>query len=170
MVAFTSLFDSLISIAAIVFGALVAYWVIVFFSEKLRRLLNHALVSSKGPDPRVRTLCTMVRMIGGVALLFIAGSLILAQLRIDISGLLTGAGILGLVFTFSVQALLRDVVSGVFILTESQYRPGDVVTLNDVSGTVERVTLRTTVLRGASSTRILIPNGEIKIVRVHEKK
>jgi small conductance mechanosensitive channel len=81
-----------------------------------------------------------------------------------IGPMLAGAGIVGLAFGFGGQYLIRDVIAGLFIILENQYRIGDVVELGTVSGTVEDVSLRRTVLRDLDGTVHYVPNGEIKTV------
>lgn len=168
MIDITQILGKLVSILMILVFSLLAYWLVVFFSHKGRRLAQKARSSVRRDDPRVATVAAMIRIAGGTVILFISGSLILRELKIDIAPLLTGAGIFGLIITFSVQTLLRDIVAGVFILFESQYGPGMRVTLNEHHGIVERMSLRTTVLRDAKGNILYIPNGAITIVKVAE--
>lgn len=88
--------------------------------------------------------------------------MILQTLDINIMPVLTGAGILGLAVGFGAQTLVKDVISGFFMLVEDQVRVGDVAVLNGTGGTVEEINLRTTVLRDAEGVVYVIPNGEIK--------
>lgn len=90
--------------------------------------------------------------------------LLLAEIGIDIAPLLAGAGIAGVALGFGAQSMVKDFLAGVFILMENQYRVGDVIEINQtVSGLVEVVTLRATVLRDLDGMVHHIPNGEIKI-------
>jgi small-conductance mechanosensitive channel len=90
--------------------------------------------------------------------------LLLAEVGIDIAPLLAGAGIAGVALGFGAQSMVRDFLSGVFILMENQYRVGDVIEINQtVSGQVEMVTLRATVLRDLDGMVHHIPNGQINI-------
>jgi len=75
---------------------------------------------------------------------------------------LAGAGIVGLAFGFGGQYLIRDVIAGLFIILENQYRIGDVVELGAVSGMVEDISLRRTVLRDLDGTVHYVPHGEVK--------
>jgi len=89
---------------------------------------------------------------------------LLAEFGLDLAPLLAGAGIVGVALGFGAQSLVRDYLSGLYVLIENQYRVGDVVRLNDqVSGVVERITLRQTVLRDLDGMQHHIPNGEIKL-------
>lgn len=90
--------------------------------------------------------------------------LVLDALTVDISPILGGAAIFGLAISFGSQSLVKDVVSGFFILLENQYAVGDVVSINGQSGTVEKITLRRTVLRDMKGQVHNITNGSISAV------
>jgi small conductance mechanosensitive channel len=90
--------------------------------------------------------------------------MVLATLGVDIGPLLASAGIAGLAIGLGAQTLIRDVISGFFIIFENQYSIGDVVAINAFSGTVEEVGLRRTVLRSIDGAMIIIPNGDIRSV------
>jgi len=108
----------------------------------------------------IDALVSMIRIVvWGIALL-----IVLDQLGVDLAPLLTGAGIAGVAIGFGAQSLVKDVISGLFILMEDQYGVGDVVDVGDAVGTVEDVTLRVTRLRAMDGTVFFIPNGEIKKV------
>jgi small conductance mechanosensitive channel len=88
--------------------------------------------------------------------------MILREMRIDITPVLTGAGIAGLAIGFGAQTLVRDVISGFFLILEDQVRVGDVAVVNGQGGLVEEVNLRTIVLRDLEGTVHVFPNGEVK--------
>jgi len=88
---------------------------------------------------------------------------ILPELGIEIAPLLAGAGIIGLAIGFGSQNLVRDFLSGLFIIIEDQYGVGDVVKIGDKSGVVESMNLRRTVLRDLDGIQHHIPNSEIKV-------
>jgi hypothetical protein len=79
----------------------------------------------------------------------------------NIGPILASFGIIGLAFSFGAQSLVKDVISGTFMLIEGQFGVGDVVKVSDVSGMVEKITLRTTVLRDVEGAVHIVPNGEI---------
>ena len=83
---------------------------------------------------------------------------------INIAPILAGAGILGLAVSFGAQSLVKDIISGFFILLENQFAVGDVIEAAGKSGMVEKMTLRVVVLRDLEGTMHIIPNGEIKVV------
>jgi moderate conductance mechanosensitive channel len=95
--------------------------------------------------------------IGTIALL-----MILRTLGVDISPVLTGAGILGLAVGFGAQTLVKDMITGFFVILEDQVRVGDVAQVNGVGGMVEQINLRTVVMRDLEGTVHVIPNGEIR--------
>ena len=94
-----------------------------------------------------------------VALLLIAG-----EVGLNLGPLLAGAGIVGLALAFGAQSLVKDFVSGFFILAEDQYGVGDLITVGVVTGTVEEVNLRVTSIRANDGTVWFVPNGEIRMV------
>jgi moderate conductance mechanosensitive channel len=87
--------------------------------------------------------------------------MILQQFKIDIAPVLTGAGIAGVAVGFGAQTLVRDVISGFFLLFENQVRVGDVAAINGTGGLVEQLNLRTIVLRDVEGTVHVFPNGAI---------
>jgi len=115
-------------------------------------------------EQRAETLAQIVRSAGVVLIGTIAGAMILRELGLDIGPLLAGVGIVGLAVGFGAQTLVKDVISGVFILVENQFSVDDSVQIDGVSGTVEKMTLRVTFIRDASGTLHVIPNGEIRVL------
>ncbi len=99
-----------------------------------------------------------------IAIWTIAFIMILGELGLNLGPMLAGAGIAGIALGFGAQSLVKDFISGLFILMEDQYGIGDVVDLGEAVGTVEEVALRTTVLRGLDGTVWHVPNGEIRRV------
>ena len=109
---------------------------------------------------------TLSRVLVGtiqVFILFIAIFMILSELQIDIAPILAGAGVVGIAIGFGAQSLVKDLVAGLFIIIENQYRVGDVVKIADVSGIVEGMNLRRTVLRDLDGIVHIVPNGEIRV-------
>lgn len=104
------------------------------------------------------------------AIIWVAALLmVLRALDVDITPVLTGAGILGLAVGFGAQTLVKDVISGFFLITEDQVRVGDVAVVNGTSGAVEQINLRTTVLRDLEGTVHIFPNGEIRTLSNRSK-
>jgi small conductance mechanosensitive channel len=103
---------------------------------------------------------SLVRILLWTVAVFVA----LDKLTLNVAPLLAGAGIVGVAVGFGAQSLVRDFVSGFFLLAEDQFGVGDQITISDVTGSVEEVNLRVTRLRAADGTVWFIPNGEIRKV------
>ena len=114
---------------------------------------------------RIEALATVLRSVVSVVIAAVALLLVLGEVGLDLAPLLAGAGILGVALGFGAQSLVKDFLSGLFILVEDQFGVGDVVDLDPgVSGVVEAVSLRTTRLRAVDGTVWHVPNGEIRRV------
>jgi small conductance mechanosensitive channel len=98
---------------------------------------------------------------GAATVGFVAILMLLRELAIDILPILTGAGIAGLAIGFGAQNLVRDVISGFFLILEDQVRIGDFARINGVAGTVEQINLRTIILRDGDGAVQVFPNGTI---------
>jgi moderate conductance mechanosensitive channel len=92
---------------------------------------------------------------------FVVTLMLLRELSIDVLPILTGAGIAGLAIGFGAQNLVRDIISGFFLILEDQVRIGDIARINGVGGTVEQINLRTIVLRDGEGAVQVFPNGTI---------
>ncbi len=113
---------------------------------------------------QLRTLSGVVYSAGVFVLVFLALLQILPVLGINMGPLLASAGIAGLAIGFGAQTLVHDVINGFFILMENQYEVGDVVRVGGITGTVERMTLRSTLVRDDQGALSTIPNSKIDIV------
>lgn len=111
---------------------------------------------------RARTLGTLIQTTVNTMVYTIALLMILRELHVDITPILTGAGIVGLAVGFGAQSLVKDIISGFFLILEDQVRVGDVANIDGTGGLVERITLRTIILRDESGTVHVIPNGSIQ--------
>ena len=155
--------ETLLRIAIVLIIAMVTYRVTTIL---IRRLLQREIEEE---DPLVRRLReqraqTLASLLGNVALVAIVIVVALTVLDIlldNIGPILASFGIIGLAISFGAQSLVKDVISGTFMLMEGQFGIGDVVRVSDVSGAVEKITLRTTVLRDVEGVVHIIPNGEI---------
>lgn len=99
-----------------------------------------------------------------VSVVLMTTLVLLSEVGVKIGPILTAAGIVGVAVGFGAQHLVKDLISGFFILLEDQIRVGDVVDIGGKSGLVERVNLRMTVLRDLAGNVHFVPNGEIKVV------
>jgi small-conductance mechanosensitive channel len=113
---------------------------------------------------RVEALASILRSIASFVIWTIASFMVMGQLGVDLAPLIAGAGIIGVALGFGSQSLVKDFLSGLFILIEDQFGVGDIVDLGEATGTVEVVSLRTTRLRAVDGTVWHVPNGEIQRV------
>ena len=132
----------------------------------LVRRFEHELNVGTGLDAlerakRAKTLGSVVSKVATVVIVGVAVLMVLRELHVDIAPVLTGAGILGLAIGFGAQTLVRDVISGFFLILEDQVRVGDVAAINGTGGMVEELNLRTIVLRDVEGTVHVFPNGSI---------
>jgi small-conductance mechanosensitive channel len=136
----------------------------------LRRLVDRVLwpalkQGEKKIDPaqasRIKTLASLVNSSISYILTFVFGIMLLRALRLDPIPLLTTASVAGLAVGFGAQKLVKDMISGFFILLEDQYAVGDYVTVGAVTGTVEEVGLRTTRIRDDAGKLYILSNGDI---------
>ncbi len=119
---------------------------------------------SKRADARAETIGLVLRSVVVAVVWSVAGLMILGQLDIDLAPLIAGAGIGGLALGFGAQSIVKDFLSGLFMLIEDQYGVGDVIDIGVATGTVEEVSLRSTTIRDVYGTVWHVPNGEISRV------
>jgi small conductance mechanosensitive channel len=110
---------------------------------------------------RARTLGTVLTNITTTLVVGSATLMVLREFRVDISPVLTGAGIVGVALGFGAQTLVRDLIGGFFLILENQIRVGDSVSINGIGGLVEAISLRTTLLRDEEGAVHVVPNGII---------
>jgi moderate conductance mechanosensitive channel len=120
-------------------------------------------------EQRTETLRHIMRSVAKGVLIMIIALTVSSELGFDIGPILASAGIAGLAVGFGAQSLVKDVISGFFILFEDQFGVGDVVKIGDFSGVVEQMTLRSTVLRNLEGQVYVVPNGNIQHVTVMTK-
>jgi small conductance mechanosensitive channel len=118
---------------------------------------------------RARTLGTLVRNVASALIVGAAVLMTLGELGINIGPVLAGAGIAGLAIGFGAQTLVRDIISGFFLILEDQVRVGDVAAINGTGGLVEELNLRTIVLRDVEGTVHVFPNGAINTLANRSK-
>lgn len=152
----------------ILFILLVAYAAVWLLNGLARRLVQRLkrldMVDRSTQDGQIDTIFTVVRSTGLVLIIASALFMILLELGVDVGPMLTSVGIVGLALGLGAQTLVKDVVSGLFIMGENLYRVGEAVQLGGYAGTVERFTLRATTIRDFYGVRHTIPNGDIRAV------
>lgn len=156
------------------FGRLVARLVAPDASVATRQLSRLGNFGGKvssviaDPDPRRTARASSISaVVGGATTVIIwtvALIMALGEVGLNLGPLIAGAGIAGVALGFGAQSLVKDCIAGLFMLLEDQYGIGDVVDLDEAMGTVEKVSLRTTVLRGVDGTVWYVPNGEVQRV------
>lgn len=153
-------------IVGIIVGTFCLLWLVRVAQGRIVRLLAGRVDHGSHADRqnRAQTLVGVFRSAAVVAIYGGAAMMLLAEFNVNIVPLLGGAAVLGLAVAFGAQNLIRDYFYGFMILLENQYAVNDVVKIGDVSGQVERITLRITVLRGLDGTVHFVPNGEINRV------
>lgn len=151
-----------LKIIGLIIAAKIVSKVGVIFVEKIiRRLPPAHNLSPEAKEKRENTLIRIFSATLKVVVWVLALLMILQELGFAIGPLLAGLGVAGLAFGFGGQYLIRDLVSGLFIIMENQYRTGDVVCFGDTCGLVEDISLRMTTLRDLDGTVHHVPHGEI---------
>jgi small conductance mechanosensitive channel len=157
------------TVPAVLFTLLLLFIVLWLYRSlvgRLKKLILKRTQSSKDEsreekEKRVNTLINILRQAGGIVIWIVIILIILREVNLDIGPILASAGIVGLAVGFGAQELVRDFISGFFILLENQVRAGDVAIINGQGGLVEEIALRTITLRDFSGTVHIFQNGKI---------
>ncbi len=152
--------------------AVIVIWALAWLADQLVRILARRIERSVDDgDARTMTLQekqgrTVAQLLRSVGRMLIIGLSVLVTLNqfINIGPILAGAGILGLAVSFGAQSLVKDFITGFFMLVENSLSVGDIVEIAGKTGTVERVTLRVVKLRDVEGTLHIIPNGQVTTV------
>ncbi|MDI6796776.1 MAG: mechanosensitive ion channel family protein [Desulfatibacillaceae bacterium] len=127
----------------------------------LERMENRCDVDCNEVEKRLATLQRIFLKTLRIVVAIIVGMLLMRKFGVDIAPLIAGAGIVGLAVGFGAQELVRDVISGIFMLVEDQVRVGDVAVVNGTGGLVEHIGMRTIILRDPSGTVHIFQNGKV---------
>lgn len=150
----------------IIVGLLVAAY--IAFRAIFPPVARRAIVGANKDDPelvrRADTIVGVIERSAAFVFMLIGLLTILPEIGVDVTALVAGLGITGLAIALGAQTLVRDGISGVFLLAEDQYRTGDVVNIAGVTGTVEAITLRRTIVRDVDGVVHSVPNGAISVV------
>lgn len=155
-----------INIIAILFGA---WFARRFGAEIISQVLKKTIRSDLYPtasdrEKRLRTLNSLVGASTRVVIYIIATILIIGEINPQYTtALFASAGLIGVAFGIGGQSIIKDFMSGLFIILENQYRVGDVIEVGNVNGTVEGITIRTTTLRDLNGHVHHVPNGSIAV-------
>jgi small-conductance mechanosensitive channel len=157
--------EGLIRIALIVAVAYTVFRFLRIAMQRVESILIRATEKSEiihgAAAKRIRTLTNVLWTIGSGLLWFVVALIVLGHLGVNLGPILASAGVVGLAVGFGAQHLVRDLVSGFFLLLENQLRVGDVAIINGTGGLVESVTFRTVVLRDQAGVVHVFPNGAI---------
>ena len=150
------------------YGKDVIWIAVLFFLGKgiLKRVVKHLIkLTDHKEDEKIKkraeTLGHIIIATGNVVIYIIIFLMILSLFGIDIRPILAGAGIIGLAIGFGTQSLVKDFVSGLYILIENQYGIGDRVKIGGAEGTVVKITIRSTILRDDEGKTYYFQNGSI---------
>lgn len=159
--------DPGIAIAAILlFGWLGRHFGGAIIDRAVRRAIRstqYNVLSTDDVTKRQNTLIGLFVTVWKIILIVVVASLIFEQLfpKVDLTPLFASAGIIGIALGFGAQSIIKDFLSGLFIIVENQYRVGDIVDLEGAAGTVERISVRSTILRDADGNVHFLPNGTV---------
>ena len=136
--------------------------IVRLFGDRVRRTIEEDGDQTRiEQEKRVETLSRVLRLTVDIAIWAVALMMALKEMGYDVGPLIAGAGVIGLAIGFGAQNLVRDVITGLFMLLENQIRVGDVAVINGQGGLVEEVNLRTIVLRDLEGAVHIFPNGVI---------
>ncbi len=133
----------------------------------LASLIEHRLSPETGsgePSARAKTLLSLFRNALAIALITMTAMIVLAEIGINIGPLIAGAGVIGLAIGFGAQKLVQDIITGVFIQVENAMNTGDVVTVGGVTGTAERLSIRSVGIRDLAGTYHIVPFSSVDTV------
>ncbi|TVM04983.1 MAG: mechanosensitive channel protein [Halomonas sp.] len=133
----------------------------------LASLIEHKLNPDTGsgePTARARTLLSLFRNALAIAVVTLTGMIVLSEIGINIGPLIAGAGVLGLAIGFGAQKLVQDVITGIFIQVENAMNAGDVVTVGGITGTAEKLSIRSVGIRDLSGTYHIVPFSSVDTV------
>jgi small conductance mechanosensitive channel len=161
-----------LAIVGLVVLALVLRWVLFKVVDRLVRQAEAGVLPDRLSDrfasanatrrvQRAKTMGDLLKSVITGILVAVFGTMILSEIGVNIAPIIASAGIVGVALGFGAQSLVKDFLSGIFMIFEDQYGVGDVVDLGEASGTIEAVSLRVTRLRDVNGTVWYVPNGEI---------
>lgn len=149
----------------IVLILLIAFIVVRFGKAVIRKVFNaRSKVPLRQSDRRHQTLLKLIENVISYVVYFAAILAVLGEFKIDVKGLIAGAGVLGLAVGFGAQSLVKDIITGFFIIFEDQFSVGDYVKIGTFEGTVEEIGLRTTKIKSYTGEVSILPNGTISQV------
>lgn len=166
---FSLIGEKLLRIGFVLALACLAKQILVNILQKSFTGINHGL-GKDVKEERIKTLSSVLTNLISFAVGITTILIILSELGVDIAPLIAGIGILGLGVGFASQTLVKDYISGFFILFEGQFNVGDEVEIGGKKGTVEELSLRSTILKDKEGNTHIIPNSKITTVTRYRGK
>jgi small conductance mechanosensitive channel len=148
----------------IIFAIIVIFisYLLIIITKKTIRKVILSMRRNKKESQQLLTISHLFSNIVSTFISFVAIVMILNKFGINTSALVTGAGVIGLAVSFGSQELIRNIISGLFIIIEGLYYIGDTISIDDITGTCEKINLHNTYLRDFTGKLHIIPNGEIR--------
>ncbi|MFJ7953834.1 mechanosensitive ion channel family protein [Lysinibacillus sp. NPDC096418] len=158
-----SFWENIIDISIKIILIIIVSWLVVRIGKKIINKIFKIRMRTplNTSERRQKTITKLLQSVLSYGVYFSAIIAILSLLGIQVAGLLAGAGIVGLAVGFGAQSLVKDVITGFFIIFEDQFGVGDHIKINLAEGTVVEIGLRTTKINGATGEQYIIPNGAI---------
>ncbi len=154
-------------LALLIIGLLLRWLLHKVVDRLMRRAESGVLPDRLSPAQSARraqramTIGSVLKSVITIVLIAVFGTMMLSEVGVNIAPIIASAGIIGIALGFGAQSLVKDFLSGIFMIFEDQYGVGDVVDVGEATGTIEAVTLRVTRLRDLNGTVWYVPNGEI---------
>lgn len=155
------LFDFIFDIGLSVFQFIIATIFIKIFISILKKTLS---LNNKISSRKRETLIVVFSSVIKYVIFFILICSVLTNFGVNIASLITVAGVGSVAIGFGSQSLIQDILTGMFILFEDQFGVGDIITIDNLTGTVESIGIRTTMIRSVEGDLHILPNGNIKII------
>lgn len=157
--------STIIAVAAIIFIAIITQAVLKALLHRATTFLTKKELfnNTEERQKRIKTINSIIGAIAGITVWSIAILMILDKFGVPIGPIIASAGLIGAVIAFGSQSLIKDFVSGVFIIAENQYQIDDYVDIGSISGRVKAVSVRTTTVRSDDGSLYYVPNGSITI-------
>ena len=150
------------SAAALLIADLLWTWARTAIDRRLNAYKPPTDGSAPGPEARMATLLPLLRVVLMVTLLLMVAMSILSSMGVNIAPILAGASVLGIAIGFGAQSLVKDVVSGIFFLIDDAFRVGEYVEIDQLRGTVEKISIRSLQIRHHRGAVHTLPFGELK--------
>ncbi|HEY3374539.1 MAG TPA: mechanosensitive ion channel family protein [Candidatus Aquicultor sp.] len=162
--------NALIVILVLLASAIIYRLLSIAINRSVSLISKNPFISEDQAKQRALTLANVLDALAKFTIFFLAVLVILqSTTKVEITALLAGAGVLGVAVGLAAQSLIKDFLSGFFILFENQYSVGDLVQIGSDKGTVEQLSLRTTLLRDFQGSLHIIPNSQVTVVINHSR-